>query len=205
MNQSSSHIIIFNNQGKVLVVRRSDNDDWEPGKFAIPGGKREDGESLLQNIQRETFEEVGLILDPQKIIFLPNISKKLNHVFFTTNVFKGTVKLGDGEHSEFGWINPKQLSEEESVPNLALEIEEARKLMCDGIKIKIGPQVSEDLLPGGKGDNASPEDFDRNEVARGIHVEMEHTNDPRIALEITLDHLVEDPQYYAKLATIEKD
>ena len=36
------------------------------------------------------------------------------------------------------WINPKQISKEESVPNLALEIEEARKLMCGGIKIKIG-------------------------------------------------------------------
>lgn len=140
MDQSSSHIIIFNDNGQVLIVRRSNNDEWEPGKWALPGGSREEGESLLQNIQRETFEEVGLTLEPARILFLSNLSKRLNHIFFTTNVFNGDVKLGDGEHSEFGWINPKQLSEDESVPNLALEIEEARKLMCDGLIIKVGTQ-----------------------------------------------------------------
>lgn len=31
----------------------------------------------------------------------------------------------------------------------------------------------------------------------GIAVEMEHTNDPRVAEEIALDHLSEDPRYYS--------
>mgnify|MGYP001162094081 CR=1 FL=1 len=34
---------------------------------------------------------------------------------------------------------------------------------------------------------------------------MEHTNDPKIALEIVLDHLTEDSEYYTKLATIESE
>jgi hypothetical protein len=33
---------------------------------------------------------------------------------------------------------------------------------------------------------------------------MEHTSDPKIAEEIAMDHLVEDPNYYKKLKTIEK-
>ena len=32
----------------------------------------------------------------------------------------------------------------------------------------------------------------------GMKVEMEHTTDPRIAEEIALDHLAEDPHYYSK-------
>lgn len=136
MDFSSSHIIIFNENRDALVVRRADNDEWEPGKLAIPGGKRENGETIMQNICRETMEEVGLTLNPKKIIFLPQLSKRLNHIFFTTNFFSGEVKLGDGEHSEYGWVNPRQLSEEDGVPNLQMELSEAAKVMF-GLKIKV--------------------------------------------------------------------
>jgi len=65
-------------------------------------------------------------------------------------------------------------------------------------------QFREDKIPGGKGDKAKPEDFDPEQVAMGIKVEMEHTNDPKIALEIAMDHLTEDPHYYTKLKKVEQ-
>jgi hypothetical protein len=37
----------------------------------------------------------------------------------------------------------------------------------------------------------------------GIEVEMEHTTDPDAAMEIALDHLMEMPDYYDELATVE--
>lgn len=37
------------------------------------------------------------------------------------------------------------------------------------------------------------------QIKKGIEVEMEHTNDKKIALKIALDHLKEDPKYYDKL------
>ena len=40
----------------------------------------------------------------------------------------------------------------------------------------------------------------RKELVKGIEVELEHTSDLRIAKEIALDHLFEDPRYYTKLA-----
>lgn len=54
-------------------------------------------------------------------------------------------------------------------------------------------------LVGGKGDNLSPDDFDPDEIAMGLQVEMEHTTDPDVAMEITLDHLAENPKYYSLL------
>lgn len=45
-------------------------------------------------------------------------------------------------------------------------------------------------------------DVDPAELAKGIAVEKEHTNDPVKAEEIALDHLAEDPQYYTKLDKI---
>ena len=57
-----------------------------------------------------------------------------------------------------------------------------------------------DLIPGGYADGVSPSQVDPEQLRMGIEVEMEHTNDPRIAREIAMDHLVgEDPRYYTKL------
>lgn len=61
-----------------------------------------------------------------------------------------------------------------------------------------------DLLPGGLADKIPPSRFDPLQVARGRQVEMEHTSDPELAAEIARDHLSEDPDYYRKLAKIEK-
>ena len=42
------------------------------------------------------------------------------------------------------------------------------------------------------------------QLKKGIAVEQEHTSDRKIASEIALDHIKEDPQYYDKLATVEE-
>ena len=38
-----------------------------------------------------------------------------------------------------------------------------------------------------------------DQIKKGIEVEMEHTDDPKMALKIALDHIKEDPKYYDKL------
>ena len=63
----------------------------------------------------------------------------------------------------------------------------------------------QDKIPGGIADKKKPRDFDQKALAQGVEVESEHTSDLSIAEEIAMDHLAEDPHYYVKLATIEKD
>lgn len=76
----------------------------------------------------------------------------------------------------------------------------------------VGDAVAEEVLPDVKtlGVNAiakkhqvSPEAI-RKQLARGIKVELEHTTDPKLAREIALDHLAEMPDYYSRLARMEK-
>lgn len=62
-----------------------------------------------------------------------------------------------------------------------------------------------DHLEGGLGDDASVMEFDPEQILKGMEVEMEHTKDPKIALEITLDHLAEDEAYYTRLDYMEKN
>jgi hypothetical protein len=54
-------------------------------------------------------------------------------------------------------------------------------------------------LTGGVGDVTAPSNVNTKELSIGVQVEMEHTNDEKIATEIAMDHLTEDPQYYSKL------
>jgi hypothetical protein len=63
----------------------------------------------------------------------------------------------------------------------------------------------EDKIPGGLADKKSPKDFDPKSLKEGLKVESEHTSDKGIAQEIAMDHLTEDPKYYKKLKTVEKD
>lgn len=61
-----------------------------------------------------------------------------------------------------------------------------------------------DKIPGGKADEKKPKDFDQDELDEGRKHEKEHTDDPSIATEIAMDHLVEDPKYYTRLKRVEK-
>jgi len=67
-----------------------------------------------------------------------------------------------------------------------------------------GKSAHDDQIPGGLADKKSPKDFDREKLKAGVLVEREHTSDSRVAMEIAMDHLTEDPDYYEKLKTIEK-
>ena len=44
----------------------------------------------------------------------------------------------------------------------------------------------------------------RQQLTKGIKVELEHTTDKSVAKEIALDHLAEFPDYYDRLETAEQ-
>jgi len=54
-------------------------------------------------------------------------------------------------------------------------------------------------ITGGMADGHDTKEFDQKELEMGIKIEMEHTNDKKLATEIATDHLKENPKYYTKL------
>lgn len=60
-----------------------------------------------------------------------------------------------------------------------------------------------DRLKGGLADRLTPRDVSPSALRLGASVEREHTSDRHLAREIAMDHLVEDPLYYRKLARME--
>ena len=65
--------------------------------------------------------------------------------------------------------------------------------------MKLVAESLKQFISGGKGDKTKPEDVCPDQLKVGIAVEMEHTSDPKIAEEIAVDHLTENPKYYTDL------
>ena len=59
-------------------------------------------------------------------------------------------------------------------------------------------------LKGGKADGRKITKYDLQQLIMGIKVEQEHTRDKLTALEISMDHLEEFPDYYTRLAMMEE-
>jgi ADP-ribose pyrophosphatase YjhB (NUDIX family) len=55
--------IVADNQGRILLLCRSDN-----GRWALPGGTMEVGETIAEAIAREVQEETGLDVEPERIV-----------------------------------------------------------------------------------------------------------------------------------------
>lgn len=77
----------------------------------------------------------------------------------------------------------------------------------DRNKIPIEPMViadkkEEDKIPSGN--NRDEKDFEKSQIEKGKKVEMEHTDNPEIAKDITMDHLEEYDDYYIGLEHMEK-
>lgn len=73
----SVNVVVVNDAREILLIRRSDNDNW-----ALPGGAIDLGESLTQAAVRETKEETGIDCE---IIGLVGIYTDPGHIIFYTS------------------------------------------------------------------------------------------------------------------------
>lgn len=54
-------------QDEFLSVQRSKNDDFMPGSWEFPGGNIEEGETIIEALKREVFEETGISINADKV------------------------------------------------------------------------------------------------------------------------------------------
>jgi 8-oxo-dGTP pyrophosphatase MutT (NUDIX family) len=91
----------------------------------VPAGKIEDGESPLEAVRREVFEETGIIL-PKAPFFLKRYFVSHPHLNFSYDAFRLTLDghfsvrpdvLICDEHQAFGWFTLYDLLEKELIPD----------------------------------------------------------------------------------------
>lgn len=103
--------VLVMNDTRFLLVQRTD-DDFRGGQWELPGGKREDGESIIACAQRELLEETGLDID-ELIAYVssfeyPSRAGGMTRQFtFLSTACPGDVILS--EHQDFAWVTPEEL------------------------------------------------------------------------------------------------
>src|ERR1700749_4729888 len=109
MNPISVTCGIIIKEGKILAAQRSEN-MFLPLKWEFPGGKLIEGESEVDCLKRELFEELNIIIE---------IQRKLTPSFydygqFAINLIPFLVVHVDGnidllEHKQICWFTKEQL------------------------------------------------------------------------------------------------
>ncbi len=130
-NQTNACIsIIINPDKKILLLKRSDNDEWMPNKYALVGGKQEEGEDNYTTVLREVLEESSLVLD--SLVYCYN-KKENNHsvdVFVGICLDPNTIDLSN-EHTDYKWVNGEEIKNMDTVPNLVSDINKALKIFVE--------------------------------------------------------------------------
>ena len=107
-------VFIQNSEGKYLIQKRSDRKN---GKYATTGGHPKSGESSIQGIITEVYEEIGLKLNPEdlKLYFSGRTDEK--RVFWDDYYIKMDVenieelKLQKDEVSSVEWFSEDEIKQ----------------------------------------------------------------------------------------------
>jgi ADP-ribose pyrophosphatase YjhB (NUDIX family) len=109
--------IVTNDDGDLVMQKRSDNDLW-----GLPGGAMNLGESIGQAVVREVFEEtalqvepsgiVGIYSDPGHIIaYADGEVRQEFSICFTARIIGGELAVGDTESTEVRFVKASELEQ----------------------------------------------------------------------------------------------
>lgn len=102
-------VIINHGLKKVLLIRRS-SDDFGGGTWESAGGKLEEGETLEEGIVREVFEETGLKIVPEKLLYASideHDEHRLVFIVYLCLTEETAITLSR-EHDESRWVDKQE-------------------------------------------------------------------------------------------------
>lgn len=101
---------IFNNEGKLFITQRGKKAKNERGKWEIPGGSVEFGETFGKALAREIKEEVGVEIEILELLgicdhIIPEEKQHWVSPTYICKIKKGTPKILEPEKcSAIGWF-----------------------------------------------------------------------------------------------------
>ncbi|MBP2406492.1 NUDIX domain-containing protein [Streptomyces syringium] len=100
--------IVFDDEGRVLLGRRSDSGEW-----SIIGGIPEPGEQPAAAVVREVYEETAVHVVPERILLVQALERitypngdvcQFMDICFLCRYVSGEARVNDDESLEVGWF-----------------------------------------------------------------------------------------------------
>lgn len=124
--------LVLRDQDKVLLLRRF-NTGYEDGKYGLPAGHVEAGETFTEALIREISEEVNLAIDP-KDAHVVHIMHRKSHdservdTFFVVEKYEGEIKnMEPHKCDDLSWYSLNELPE-----NIIPYVRQALECVRDG-------------------------------------------------------------------------
>jgi 8-oxo-dGTP diphosphatase len=96
--------VIPDDHGRVLLIRRRDNQHWEP-----PGGVLELAETIHDGLRREVREETGLDIEPGPLTGIyKNMPRGIVALVFRCKITGGHLTTND-EVTTFHWADQNEI------------------------------------------------------------------------------------------------
>lgn len=118
MNIPASYLVLLNDEGKVLLLRRY-NTGYKDGMYSLVAGHVDEGENFTQALVREVKEEAGIDVNPEEIDVAHVMHRKSDtdgservDVFFVAKKWNGEVDICEpGKCDELSWHSFDNLPE----------------------------------------------------------------------------------------------
>lgn len=107
-NELEVSTVFMECQGKLLLLHRAQC-ELSPETWGIPGGKLEKGETPIEGLTREIWEELRLIPDLKDLQFIRSLYVRHPQVKYQLHLFRWILKsippitLDSKEHHDYLW------------------------------------------------------------------------------------------------------
>ncbi|MFA5832125.1 MAG: NUDIX hydrolase [Bacteroidota bacterium] len=122
------------NEGRLLLIKKSEADPNQANKWEVPGGRMKFGENLEEHIKREVKEEVGIdikVAEPfylwQWIIQRKNkegVDLQMQIVAAASLCYANTTEISFSKHeeddyiSEYAWVLFEEINKYDVIENM---------------------------------------------------------------------------------------
>lgn len=113
--------IIKNEKGEILILERGETKTFQK-HWQIPEGKLEEREKPTDAIKRELMEELNATVETINFETISQNTFEINNTKYLTirTIFSVTLKTNEitlsEEHSDYKWIDPKEVKNLQLVP-----------------------------------------------------------------------------------------
>lgn len=102
---------LLESDGKYLILKRSEKDEYKPTTPDLPGGRVREGESIEEAITRELKEETGLDTDIVDKLYEESVNlgpETVRFEFFLCKRTAGKLTMSS-EHDSFEWMTKNRI------------------------------------------------------------------------------------------------